>query len=106
MIEAFSFGFTSQTCGRYKLYVNLDALPEELEQPRFTVELTSDAFEEPFIIRDNSVPEGRDGQYYDVGGIYQTFRSEQEAQKYADRLNGKETFEQPQMTSETSRKTC
>ena len=79
----------------------LDALPEELEQPRFTVELTSDAFEEPFIIRDNSVPEGRDGQYYDVGGIYQTFRSEQEAQKYADRLNGKETFEQPQMTSET-----
>ena len=79
----------------------LDALPEELEQPRFTVEQTSDAFEEPFIIRDNSVPEGRDGQYYDVGGIYQTFRSEQEAQKYADRLNGKEPFEQPQMTSET-----
>ena len=79
----------------------LDALPEELEQPRFTVELTSDAFEEPFIIRDNSVPEGRDGQYYDVGGIYQTFRSQQEAQKYADRLNGKEPFEQPQMTSET-----
>lgn len=79
----------------------LDALPEELEQPRFTVELTSDAFEEPFIIRDNSVPEGRDGQYYDVGGIYQTFSSEQEAHKYADRLNGKETFEQPQMTSET-----
>ena len=39
--------------------------------------------------------------YYDVGGIYQTFRSEQEAQKYADRLNGKEPFEQPQMTSET-----
>ena len=79
----------------------LDALPEELEQPRFTMELTSDAFEEPFIIRDNSVPEGRDGQYYDVGGIYQTFRSQQEAQKYADRLNGKEPFEQPQMTSET-----
>ena len=79
----------------------LDALPEELEQPRFTVEQTSDAFEEPFIIRDNSVPEGRDGQYYDVGGIYQTFSSEQEAQKYADRLNGKELFEQPQMTSET-----
>lgn len=68
----------------------LDALPEEPEQPRFTVEQTSDAFEEPFIIRDNSVPEGRDGQYYDVGGIYQTFGSEQEAQEYADRLNGKE----------------
>lgn len=55
--------------------------------PHYTVEQTSDAFADPFIIRDNAVPEGRDGQYYDVGGIYQTFETEEEAQEYADALN-------------------
>ena len=55
--------------------------------PRYTVEQTSDAFADPFIIRDNAIPEGQDGQYYDVGGIYQTFETEEEAQGYADTLN-------------------
>ena len=55
--------------------------------PHYTVEQTSDAFADPFIIRDNTVPEGRDGQYYDVGGIYQTFETGEEAQEYADTLN-------------------
>ena len=31
--------------------------------PHYTVEQTSDAFDEPFIIRDNSSPEGESGQY-------------------------------------------
>ena len=59
----------------------------EDEQERYTVELTSDAFADPYIIRDNAMPEGQDGQYYDVGGIYQTFDNEEEAKEYADRLN-------------------
>ncbi len=58
--------------------------------PRYTVEQTSDAFADPFIIRDNTVPEGRDGQYYDVDGIYQTFETEEEAQEYAVTLNSAE----------------
>ena len=65
---------------------------EEKETPHYTVELTSDAFADPFIIRDNSVPEGQDGQYYDVNGIYQTFETEEEAQEYADTLNSAENI--------------
>lgn len=63
---------------------------EEKETPHYTVEQTSDAFADPFIIRDNTVPEGQDGQYYDVDGIYQTFETEEEAQEYADTLNSAE----------------
>ena len=58
--------------------------------PHYTVEQTSDAFADPFIIRDNTIPEGQDGQYYDVDGIYQTFETEEEAQEYADTLNSAE----------------
>ena len=65
---------------------------EEKETPHYTVELTSDAFADPFIIRDNSVPEGQDGQYYDVNGIYQTFETEEEAREYADTLNSAENI--------------
>ncbi len=65
---------------------------EEKQTPHYTVELTSDAFADPFIIRDNSVPEGQDGQYYDVDGIYQTFETEEEAQEYADTLNSAENI--------------
>lgn len=65
-------------------------MEEEKEAPHYTVEQTSDAFADPFIIRDNTVPEGRDGQYYDVDGIYQTFETEEEAQEYADTLNSAE----------------
>ncbi|WP_320953196.1 SNF2-related protein, partial [Enterocloster bolteae] len=49
---------------------------------RFLVEETSDAFEEPFIIRDSQT-----GEYYGVGGIYQTFPTLEEARQYADGLN-------------------
>ena len=65
-------------------------MENEKETPHYTVEQTSDAFADPFIIRDNTVPEGQDGQYYDVDGIYQTFESEEEAQEYADTLNSAE----------------
>ena len=65
---------------------------EEKQTPHYTVELTSDAFADPFIIRNNTVPEGQDGQYYDVDGIYQTFETEEEAQEYADTLNSAESI--------------
>ena len=55
--------------------------------PHYTVEQTSDAFADPFIIRDNTVPEDSADRYYDVGGVYQTFETEEEAQEYADALN-------------------
>ena len=60
------------------------------DTPHYTVEQASDAFDDPFIIRDNSVPEGESGQYYEVDGIYQTFTTEEEAQEYADTLNSAE----------------
>jgi len=65
-------------------------MEEEKDTPHYTVEQTSDAFADPFIIMDNTVPEGQDGQYYDVDGIYQTFETEEEAQEYADTLNSAE----------------
>lgn len=69
-------------------------VPEEAEQPEdephYTVEMTSDAFADPFIIRNNAAPEGTQEQYYDVDGIYQTFETEEEAQEYADTLNSAE----------------
>ena len=74
-----------------KLYAEIMATESE-ETPHYTVELTSDAFADPFIIRDNTVPEGQDGQYYDVDGIYQTFETEEEAQEYADTLNSAENI--------------
>ena len=49
---------------------------------RYAVEETSDAFEEPFIIRDQQT-----GRYYDLDDIYQTFETREEAQAFADRLN-------------------
>ena len=62
-------------------------IEEEKDTPHYTVEQTSDAFADPFIIRNNAAPEGMQDQYYDVDGIYQTFETEEEAQEYADRLN-------------------
>ncbi len=58
--------------------------------PHYTVEQTSDAFADPFIIRNNEAPEDSADRYYDVGGIYQTFETEEEAQEYADTLNSAE----------------
>lgn len=54
---------------------------------RYTVEETSDAFADPFIIRDNEALEGSADRYYDIDGIYQTFETEGQAQEYADALN-------------------
>ena len=65
-----------------------DPIPHAPEPtPHYTVEQTSDAFSDPFIIRDNTVPEDSTDRYYDVGGVYQTFETEEEAQEYADALN-------------------
>ena len=65
--------------------------------PHYTVEQTSDAFADPFIIRNNEAPEDSADQYYDVGGIYQTFETEEEAQEYADTLNHAEREEQQKL---------
>ena len=71
--------------------INPDLVPHALEPTlHYTVEQTSDAFADPFIIRDNTVSEDSADRYYDVGGIYQTFETEEEAQEYADALNRSE----------------
>ena len=68
-----------------------EIIPNAPEQkPHYTVEQTSDAFADPFIIRNNQAPEDSADRYYDVGGIYQTFETEEEAQEYADTLNRSE----------------
>ena len=54
--------------------------PEDFK--RYVVEETSDAFEEPFIIRDQQT-----GRYYDLDDIYQTFETREEAEAFAVRLN-------------------
>ena len=72
-----------------------ETIPEQM--PHYTVEQTSDAFADPFIIRNNEAPEDSDDRYYDVGGIYQTFETEKEAQEYADTLNHAEREEQQEL---------
>ncbi|RKI38504.1 DNA helicase [bacterium D16-51] len=68
-----------------------EIVPDATEQiPHYTVEQTSDAFADPFIIRNNEAPEDSADRYYDVGGVYQTFETEEEAQEYADTLNSAE----------------
>lgn len=68
-----------------------DLIPHAPEpMPHYTVEQTSDAFADPFIIRDNTATEDSADRYYDVGGVYQTFETEEEAQEYADSLNRSE----------------
>ena len=59
-------------------------VPEEAEQsedtPRFTVEQTSDAFDEPFIIRDNNVvSDTQDGRYYDTAETKEQLDNDTEA---------------------------
>ena len=88
-------GFDTFEEAEQTLYVHRPTaidITEEKQTPHYTVELTSDAFADPFIIRDNTVPYGEDGQYYDVDGIYQTFETEEEAQEYADTLNSAENI--------------
>ena len=68
-----------------------DISSDAIEQtPHYTVEQTSDAFADPFIIQNNQAPEDSADRYYDVGGIYQTFETEEGAQEYADTLNSAE----------------
>lgn len=55
----------------------------EEETPRYTAELTSDAFESPFIIYDNK----RDTYYEAPDGFYRTFDFESEAKEFANQLN-------------------
>ena len=62
------------------------ASSKEKPHPRYTIEQTSDAFADPFIIRDNWAKEGMPDQYYHVLVVYQTFESEEEAQAYLNQL--------------------
>lgn len=54
---------------------------------RFTVEETSDAFSDPYIIRDNMYSDESEDRYFTVMGIRQTFETKQEALRYANGLN-------------------
>ena len=72
--------------------------------PHYTIEQTSDAFADPFIIRNNEAPEDSADRYYDVGGIYQTFETEEEAQEYADTLNSAEHITELFVAKDAERK--
>lgn len=60
------------------------------ETERYTVEQTSDAWEQPFIVRDNTIPDGDKDRYHHTEDTYLTYDTEEEAQAAADRLNGTE----------------
>ena len=60
----------------------------EDESPRYGVELTSDAWEQPFIIRDNTMPDDDMDRYHHTEDTYLTYDTEDEAQAVADQLNG------------------
>lgn len=57
---------------------------------RYTVEQTSDAWEQPFIVRDNTIPDSDKDRYHHTEDTYLTYDTEEEAQVVADRLNGTE----------------
>ena len=58
------------------------------ETERYTVEQTSDAWEQPFIVRDNTIPDDDMDRYHHTEDTYLTYDTEEEAQTAADRLNG------------------
>lgn len=60
------------------------------ETERYTVEQTSDAWEQPFIVRDNTIPDEDKDRYHHTEDSYITYDTEEEAQAAADRLNGTE----------------
>ena len=83
-------GFDEDTLSDFEELAKYNDVPfvsnrESVE--RYTVEQTSDASADPFIIRDNNASEDSSDRYYEADGIYQTFDSEEEAQEYADSLN-------------------
>lgn len=57
------------------------------ETERYTVEQTSDAWEQPFIVRDNTIPDEDKDRYHHTEDSYIAYDTEEEAQA-ADRLNG------------------
>ena len=58
------------------------------ETERYTVEQTSDAWEQPFIVRDNTIPDDDMDRYHHTEDTYLTYDTEEEAQTAADHLNG------------------
>jgi N12 class adenine-specific DNA methylase/adenine-specific DNA methylase len=58
------------------------------ETERYTVEQTSDAWEPPFIVRDNTIPDDDMDRYHHTEDTYLTYDTEEEAKTAADRLNG------------------
>lgn len=58
--------------------------------PHYSVEMTSDAWEQPFIVRDNTMPDSDKDRYHHTEDTYLTYDTEEEAQAVADHLNGTE----------------
>lgn len=52
------------------------------------MEQTSDAWEPPFIVRDNTIPDDDMDRYHHTEDTYLTYDTEEEAKTAADRLNG------------------
>ena len=70
------------------------------ETERYTVEQTSDAWEQPFIIRDNIIPDSDKDRYYHKEDTYLTYDTMELAQATADRLNGTEQQATMELTLE------
>ncbi len=66
--------------------------------PHYSVEQTSDAWEQPFIVRDNTVPDDDMDRYHHTEDTYLTYNTEEEAQAIADRLNETEPQSFPELT--------
>lgn len=65
---------------------------------RYTVEQTSDAWEQPFIVRDNTIPDSDKDKYHHTEDTYLTYDTEEEAQATVDRLNGIEPSHTAELT--------
>ncbi|WP_339362241.1 SNF2-related protein [Vallitalea sp. AN17-2] len=70
------------------------------ETERYTVEQTSDAWEQPFIVRDNTIPDGDKDRYHHTEDTYPTYNTEEQAQAMADRLNSIEPPHTAELTLE------
>lgn len=55
---------------------------------RYTVEQTSDAWKQPFIVRDNTIPDSDKDRYHHTEDSYLTYDTVEQAQEAADSLNG------------------
>lgn len=70
------------------------------ETERYTVEQTSDAWEQPFIVRDNTIPDSDKDRYHHTEYSYLTYDTVEDAQAAADRLNGTEQQATMELTFE------